>query len=204
MDSCASFRTRTMVRTILEDVLTGVKDTITPAACKWMWITNVALRDWYGQLLQKQCSASHLLNLVPADLPEHLHQPASPFVLVSHVNESVTSKAQHQTLCQELADQLNLNFHYDTSIGLGLFYDEELFTTPIGITQLWLRTVHTTDQSSTMGQNMTTCPASLTAENLQTLGEDTQLSTIGSMSSPIASPTKSTVSDLLMQFLEKT
>ena len=196
-----------MVRTILEDVLTGVKDTITPAACKWMWITNVALRDWYGQLLQKQCSASHLLNLVPADLPEHLHQPASPFVLVSHVNESVTSKAQHQTLCQELADQLNLNFHYDTSIGLGLFYDEELFAAEVAnlySVQAPRVVYHTTDQSSTMGQNMTTCPASLTAENLQTLGEDTQLSTIGSMSSPIASPTKSTVSDLLMQFLEKT
>ena len=35
-----------MVRTILEDVLTGVKDTTKPAACKWMWMTNVALRAW--------------------------------------------------------------------------------------------------------------------------------------------------------------
>ena len=201
MDKHASFRTRAMVGTILEDVLTGVKDTTKPAACKWMWMTNVALRAWYGQLRQRQRSTTYhdSLNIVADELPEYLNRPASPFVLVSYANESVTSKVQHQTMCQELAEQLKLTFYYDASIGLGLFYDGELFTTPIGITQLWLRTVNTTDQSSTMGQTMTTCPASLTAENLQTLGEDTQRPTIGSLSSPIASPTKSTVSDLLTQ-----
>lgn len=131
--TCAVSRT-VLVKEILLDVLGGRAATQNndKENSKWMWMHATALQSFY------ELSRTRLF-AVTEGLPLLITTPLSAFALVRHY-QADTSTEQAVQWHTTVAQKLRLQGGIEPRARLAIFYDNELFADPIGITRLWLRT----------------------------------------------------------------